>query len=462
MKSTVETLNPTRVRLTVEVPFDDLAPYIDEAYKQVGQQVRVPGFRPGKAPKAVIDQRVGRESVYAQAMDPAIQANLSTAVSEKELNLLGRPELVEVNPIETDKPLEFVVEADVAPDFELPNFADLKVNVEAGKVTEEDIDSDLEQQRLRFSSLTTVDRPADNGDFVVIDLKATRDGEEVEGGSVSGMSHEVGSGNLLDGLDEALVGMKAGDEKRIQSSLVAGEEAGSEADIDISVEKVKERELPELNDEFAEMSASVDTLEELREDTRKRLTDQAENDVRTEAREKVLEALLADLDLPLPQGTVDSEIEHTKNHLNEQVGQMGGMEVYLQQIGKTEEEFDADLKQDVEQNLKQSIVLGRIAGEKEVEPNGDMILSEAARMAQMNGVAQDKFPEFIEQLRSSGQLQQIAVQARQKMALEKVVEEATVVDSDGNTLDKVALFGESPEEQSSDEAEGESAEAETK
>ncbi|MFC4336651.1 trigger factor [Salininema proteolyticum] len=453
MKSTVETLNPTRVRLTVEVPFEDLAPFINEAYKQVGQQVRVPGFRPGKAPRAVIDQRVGRESVYAQAMDPAVQANLTKAVSENELNLLGRPDLVDVKPIEADKPFEFTVETDVAPEYDLPEFSELKVEVESGKVTEESIDADLEQQRLRFSSLKTVERAAAEGDFVVIDLTATRDGEEVEGGSVTGMSHEVGSGNLLDGLDEALVGMSAGDEKRIQSSLVSGDSAGEEADIDIKVEKVKERELPELDDEFAEMSASVDTLDELREDTRKRLEGQAQNDIRTEAREKVLDALLEAVDIPLPEGTVESEVEHTKSHLGEQVAPMGGMDAYLEQIGKSAEEFEADLRKDVEQNLKQSIILGRIANEKEVEPNSDLLLGEAARMAQMSGVPQEQFPQFIEQLRSNGQLQQIAVQTRQKMALEEVLGEASVVDADGNTLDRVALFGEEPKGE--DEEKGE-------
>lgn len=440
MKSTVETLSPTRVRLSVEVPFEELAPYINEAYQSVGQQIRVPGFRPGKAPRQVIDQRIGRESVYAQAMDPAVQANLSRAVTENDVNALGRPELTEVKPIEDGKPFEFVVETDVTPEYELPDFSALKVTVEADDVSEEDIDADLESQRLRFSSLKTVERPAAEGDFVVIDLKATQNGEEVEGGSVSGMSHEVGSGNLLDGLDEALVGMSAGDEKTIQSTL-AGEQEGETADVEVRVEQVKERELPELDDEFAEMSSPYDTLEELREATRERLEQQAVSGKASEARAKTLDALLEAVELPLPEKTVEDEIAHTRGHLEEQVTQMAGsFEEYLSAIDKTAEEFDADLRKDVESNLRQSIILGRIAREKEVEVSGELMTSEVVRQAQQRGIPQEQFQQFVDELRGNGGLQQIASQLRQQLALEEVVKEATIVDAKGKELSEEDLF----------------------
>ncbi|GAB3653667.1 trigger factor [Glycomyces tarimensis] len=458
MKSTVETLSPTRVRLSVEVPFEELAPYINEAYKSVGQQIRVPGFRPGKAPRPVIDQRVGREAVYAQAMDPAVQDNLTKAVTENDVNALGRPELTDVKPIEEGEPFEFVVETDVTPSFDLPDFATIKVTVEADDVSEEDIDADLESQRLRFSSLKTVERPAAEGDFVVVDLKATQDGEEVEGGSVTGMSHEVGSGNLLDGLDEALIGMKAGDEKTIQSQL-AGEQEGQTADVEIRVDQVKERELPELDDEFAEMSSPHDTLEELREATRERLEQQADSGKASEARAKTLEALLDAVELPLPEKTVTDEIEHTRSHLQEQVTQMAGsFEDYLAAIEKTAEEFEADLRKDVESNLRQSIILGRIAQEKQLEVSGELMTSEVVRQAQQRGVPQEQFQQFVDQLRGNGGLQQIAANLRQQLALEEVVKEATIVDANGKELTEDELFpgraqaeaeaaGESTEEQ---------------
>jgi trigger factor len=440
VKSTVETLSPTRVRLSVEVPFEELAPFINEAYKSVGQQIRVPGFRPGKAPRQVIDQRIGRESVYAQAMDPAVQANLGKAVTENEVNALGRPELTEVKPIEEGKPFEFVVETDVTPAFELPDFASLKVTVEAGDVTEEDVDKDLESQRLRFSSLKTVERAAAEGDFVVIDLRATQNGEEVEGGSVTGMSHEVGSGNLLDGLDEALVGMSAGDEKTIQSTL-AGEQEGETADVEVKVTQVKERELPDLDDDFAEMASQFDTLAELRDNTRERLENQGKTGKANEARQKTLEALIEAVELPLPEKTVEAEIEHTRGHLQEQVVQLAGsFEEYLTAVGKTAEEFDAELRNDVESNLSQSIILGRIASERELEVSGELMTAEVVRQAQQRGVPQDQFQRFVDELRTNGGLQQIAASLRQQLALEEVVKEATVVDASGKELTEEDLF----------------------
>ncbi|THV38699.1 trigger factor [Glycomyces buryatensis] len=440
MKSTVETLSPTRVRLSVEVPFEELAPFINEAYKSLGQQIRVPGFRPGKAPRAVIDQRVGRESVYAQAMDPAVQSNLNKAVTENDVNALGRPELTDVKPIEEGKPFEFTVETDVTPDFELPDFASLKVTVEAAGVTEEDIDADLESQRLRFSSLKTVERAAAEGDFVVIDLKATQNGEEVEGGSVSGMSHEVGQGNLLDGLDEALVGMAAGDDKTIQSTL-AGEQEGETADVEVHVQQVKERELPPLDDDFAEMSSPHDTLEELREATRERLDQQSVTGKASEARQKVLEALVEAVELPLPEKTIEDEITHTRSHLEEQVTQMAGsFEDYLTAVDKTAEEFDADLRKDVESNLQQSLILGRIATEKKLEVGGDLMTAEVVRQAQQRGVPQEQFQEFVDELRGNGGLQQIAANLRQQLALEEVVKEASIVDAQGKELTEDDLF----------------------
>lgn len=456
MKSTVETLSPTRVRLSVEVPFEELAPFINEAYKTVGQQIRVPGFRPGKAPRQVIDQRVGRESVLAQAMDPAVQANLTQAVSENDVNALGRPELTEVKPIEEGKPFEFVVETDVTPAFDLPDFASIKVTVESGDVTEEDVDADIESQRLRFSSLKTVERAANTGDFVVIDLRATQDGEEVEGGSVTGMSHEVGQGNLLDGLDDALVGMAAGDEKTIQSTL-AGEQDGQNADVEVKVTQVKERELPDLDDDFAEMASPFDTLEELRGATRERLETQGKTGKANEARQKTLEALIEAVELPLPEKTVDAEIEHTRGHLEQQVVELaGGFDEYLTAVGKTAEEFDAELRDDVESNLRQSIILGRIAADRELEVSGELMTAEVVRQAQQRGVPQDQFQRFVDELRTNGGLQQIASSLRQQLALEEVVKDASITDASGKDLTEEDLFpGRKAAEEQAPEADAE-------
>lgn len=456
MKSTVETLSPTRVRLSVEVPFEELSPHIAEAYKQVGQQVRVPGFRPGKAPKAVIDQRVGKEAVYAQALDGVMQANVVQALQDEDINPLGRPEVTDMGKIEEGADFSFTFEADVTPDFEMPDFASLKAEVERKPIDEAAIDEDIEQVRLRFSSLSTVERAAAEGDFVVIDLKATLNGEEVEGGSAEGMSHEVGAGGLVDGLDEALVGMSAGESKTIQSELAAGDQAGETADIEVTVTTVKERELPELDDEFAQMASEFDTIDELRESTRERLAKQANLSLAGSAREKVLEALLAEVELPLPEKAVSDEIDHRKKHLSDQVAQFGSsFEDYLKMMGKSVEEFDAETKEEVESNLRQSLVLGRIAGEKEIEVTNDQLTAEVMRIAQQQGVEQDKFPEFVQQLRQQGSLQQVNGDLRRRLALEEVIKEATISDNEGNVLTEEELFPGKKEAEEAAEAESE-------
>ncbi|QSB06535.1 trigger factor [Natronoglycomyces albus] len=441
MKSTVETLSPTRVRLSVEVPFEELSPHIAEAYKQVGQQVRVPGFRPGKAPKAIIDQRVGRDAIYAQAIDGVMQTNVMQALQDEEITPLGRPEVTDMDKIEEGEPFTFTFETDVTPDFEMPEFSSLKAEVERKGVDEAAVDEDIEGVRLRFSSLKTVERAADNGDFVVIDLKATIDGEEVEGGSAEAMSHEVGAGGLVDGLDEALVGMSAGSSTTIKAPLAAGDKAGDDADIEITVQAVKERELPELDDEFAQMASEFDTIAELRESTRERLAKQSELSLAGAAREKVLDALLSAVDVPLPEKAVADEIEHRKKHLADQVSQFGSsFEDYLQMMGKSAEEFEAETKEEVENNLRQAIVLNRIAREKEVEVSNDQLTAEVMRIAQQQGVPQEQFPEFVQQLRQQGSLQQVGGDLRRRLALEEVVKEASIADDSGTALTSEELF----------------------
>ena len=373
-------------------------------------------------------------------MDPAVQANLNKAVAENDVNALGRPELTEVKPIEEGKPFEFVVETDVTPAFELPDFASLKVTVEAEGVTEEDVDKDLESQRCASRSPS---RAAD-GDFVVIDLLATQGGEEVEGGSVTGMSHEVGSGNLLDGLDEALIGMSAGDEKTIQSTL-AGEQEGETADVAVKVTQVKERELPELDDEFAEMASQFDTLAELRDSTRERLETQARTGKANDARQKTLEALVDAIELPLPETVVLEDVEHEITHMKgghdgETAEAIAQFDEYLKLMGKTEEEFKADMVADSEARLRQSIILGRIARERELEVSGELMTAEVVRQAQQRGVPQDQFQKFVDELRTNGGLQQVAASLRQQLALEEVVKEASIVDASGTELTEEDLF----------------------
>lgn len=271
MKSTVETLSPTRVRLAIEVPFVELEPSLKKAYREIGQQVQVPGFRRGKVPAAVIDQRVGRGTVLNEAVQEAIPQNILAAVREHDLKTLGRPE-VEITEFNDGDSLNFTAEVDVRPEITLPDPATIEVTVDELKVDDSEIDQQVQSLRERFATLKTVERAAQEGDYVQIDLNATVDGEEVPGGSASNISHEVGSKQLLPGLDEALVGVAAGDSTTFTTQLVGGDYAGRDAEVTVTVRTVKEKELPELNDDFAQMASEFDTIEELRNDLRERVT----------------------------------------------------------------------------------------------------------------------------------------------------------------------------------------------
>lgn len=461
MKSTVETLSPTRVRLSVEVPFEEFTPHLTQAYQQVGAQVKVPGFRPGKAPRAVIDQRVGKDTIYAQAIDNALPRKIAEAYSENEIRALGRPEVDFESPeLSEDKPFSFTVEVDVAPEINLPDAAELTVTVDSTNITDEQVAEEIENLRLRFGTLKTVDREAATGDFVIIDLRATIDGEEVEGGSTTGMSHEVGGGDLLEGLDEALVGMKADDTKTFVSPLAGGDRAGEDADVEVKVNTVKERELPELDDDFAQLASEHDTLDELRDATREQLSKRAEATQMQQVRERAADALVEAADIPVPEAVVEDDVKHRREHLSEQLSGMGAdLETYLSSQGQTVEEFEAELKETAATGLRRQLILDKVAELNEVQVSSEQLTGEIIRRAQQQGVPQDRWQEFANMLQQRGLVTGIAGEIRQALALEEVVRAAKVVDSEGNELTNDVLFP--PTEDAAAEAEGADTEADT-
>src|SRR6185312_9514541 len=250
VKSTVEQLSPTRVRINVEVPFSELEPDFQRAYKELARQVRLPGFRPGKAPAKLLEARFGREAMLDQVVNEALPARYGQAVAESEVHPLGQPE-IEVTKKEYGEELAFTAEVDVRPKLTLPDPGELKVSVDPIEVSDDDVDAELQSLRARFGTLTGVDRPVADGDFVSIDLSATIDGEEIPGAAAQGLSHEVGSGRLIAGLDEALIGLSVDEPKEFTAQLATGEHAGKDAQVTVTVKTVKERELPEPDDEFA-------------------------------------------------------------------------------------------------------------------------------------------------------------------------------------------------------------------
>jgi trigger factor len=436
VKSALETLNPTRVRLTVEVPFEELKPSLDAAYKKIGGQVNIPGFRKGRVPPRVIDQRFGRAMVLEEAVNEALPEFYGKAVQENAIDVLGTPE-VDVTKFEDGQQLTFTAEVDVRPDFELPDYRGLDVTVDDAETSDEDLDQQLQSLRERFATLKGVDRAAADGDFVSIDLAATVAGENVEDLSAKGLSYQVGQGALLDGLDGAVTGLAAGESAVFPTALVGGDHAGQDADVTVTVNSVKERELPDLDDEFAQTASEFDTLEELRADLRTRFDQMRRLEQGVQARDRALEALLAKVDIALPEGVVQSEIEGRQHALAHQLEQAHmSREDFLAAEGQSSEEFDADIDKRTREALTAQFVLDKIVATEQLSVNEQELTEHIIRTASRYGVGPDQFAQQVVQ---AGQVPVLVSEVVRGKALALVLEAANVVDASGRPVDLEAL-----------------------
>ena len=431
VKSTVETLSPTRVRLAIEVPFAELEPSLKKAYREIGAEVTIPGFRKGKVPQAVIDQRVGRETILTEAVQGAIPEQILAAVQLHEVRTLGRPE-VEITDFADGEPLKFTAEVDVRPEITLPDLKGIEVMVDEVQVKDEDVDAQLEGLRQRFATLKTVERPAQPGDFVQIDLAATVDGAEVPGGTASNLSHEVGSNQLLPGLDDTLVGMTAGAATNFTTALVGGDFAGREADVAVTVRTVKERELPEIDDEFAQLASEFDTLDELRAD----LVERIERVKRVEqiyaARDKALEALVRASEVPAPEGVVKDEVDSRKQAMIDQLERMGAsLEDYLATENKTEAELDTEITSAAEEGVRIQLLLDAFADAEELQVTDDEYGHEIVHRANRAGVAPQ---QYYDQLVRAGMAASVYGDVRRGKALSALLERVTIKDSSGTPV----------------------------
>lgn len=439
MKSTVETLSPTRVRLAIEVPFAELEPSLKKAYREIGAQVSIPGFRKGKVPANVIDQRVGRGAVLQEAVEEAIPQQLYAAVKEHDVKLLGRPE-VDIQEFADGQPLKFTAEVDVRPEVELPELSTISVEVDAVQIDDTEIDTQVDALRQRFATLKTVERAAADGDFVQIDLEATVDGAEVEGGQASNVSHEVGSGQLLPGLDEVLVGMAAGEENTFVTQLVGGDHAGKDADVKVTVKTVKEKELPELDDEFAGLASEFDTLEELRENLRERLTRVKKVEQLYAARDKALTEIVKLAAVPAPEGVVRDEVAQRKQSMAQELERVGAsLEEYLTAEEKTEEEIDTELAEAATEGVKIQLVLDALADANEITVTDDEFGHEIVHRAQRVGMPPQA---YYDQLVQAGLAAAVYGDVRRGKALAQIMEGVIMKDSDGTVLTLDDLRGE--------------------
>ena len=439
MKSSVEQQSATRVKITVEVPFDELKPEFDKAHEALSQQVQIPGFRKGKAPAKLIEARVGRGPILEQVLNEMVPSRYGQAVEEHDLKVIGQPE-VDVTKLEDGDVVEFTAEVDVRPEIELPDFSDISVEVDALKADDEAVQSELDNLLARFGTLTGVERAVEDGDFISIDLSATVDGEELEEASTEGLSYQVGSGDLIDGLDEAVTGLAQGESKEFGTKLVAGDHEGEDAQVTVTVQSVKVRELPDADDEFAQMASEFDTIDELREDLAKQVENTKKGEQAQQIRDKVLAAALEKTEVPLPEGVVKEQVD---GQLQQLLGQFGGDEAVLNSMleaqGTTREQFDADSRTSAEEAVRTQLFLDELAEAEQPEVSQQELTDHILFTAQSYGMDPN---QFIQQIQQSGQLGNLFADVRRGKALAVSILKATVKDTDGNDIDVAEFFGE--------------------
>lgn len=438
MKSTVEQLSPTRVRINVEVPFAELEPDFQRAYKELAKQVRLPGFRPGKAPAKLLEARIGREAMLDQIVNDALPSRYGQAVAESDVQPLGRP-YIEVTKKEYGQDLQFTAEVDIRPKISLPDLSALTVSVDPIEIGEDDVDAELQSLRTRFGTLTAVDRPVAVGDVVSIDLSATVDGEDIPNAAAEGLSHEVGSGRLIAGLDDAVVGLSADESRVFTAKLAAGEHAGQEAQVTVTVRSVKERELPEPDDEFAQLASEFDSIDELRAS----LSDQVRQAKRAQQAEQIrnatIDALLEQVDVPLPESYVqaqfDSVLHSALSGLNHDEARFNEL---LVEQGSSRAAFDAEARTASEKDVKRQLLLDALADELQVQVGQDDLTERLVTTSRQYGIEPQQLFGYLQE---RNQLPTMFADVRRELAIRAAVEAATVTDSDGNTIDTSEFFG---------------------
>lgn len=438
MKSAVENLTPTRVKLNVEVSFEELKPSIAEAYKTIATQVQVPGFRKGKVPNRMIDQRVGRGYVLETAINEGLNGWYQEAVVENKLSPLSRPEveITEVpDPTATDGELKFHVELDIRPEIELPDYEGIEIEVEAAEASDVDTEKALDDLRGRFGTLTSEDRPAAKDDFLTINITATIDGVEVD--SASDLSYQIGAGNMLDGLDEAATGLSAGEEAIFNTKLAGGEHAGEEAQVNVKVTAVKVRELPEANDDFAQLASEFDTIAELKEDLAKQAADSKIMDQGVEARDKVLDKLVELVEVPVPESVIAEQLEQHFRPENSH-----GAEEH------DTEEHRAEIKENTERAFRNEIILDTIADKEEISVSQAELIEYIVSSASQYGMEPNQFAQMLD---SSGQVNMIVGEVRRRKALAAVLAKAAVKDTKGESVDLSDFVSVASEEEIADE-----------
>lgn len=444
MKTTVDKLSDTRVKLTVNVPFAELDQEIDQAYAAIAQQVSIPGFRKGKAPRQLIDARFGRGPILEQVVNDMLPSRYEQAVKENDLKVIGQPD-VDISKIEDKDFVEFTAEVDIRPEFEIPDFSKISVTVPALKADEEDVDKALEELAERFGELKDTKRKMKTGDYAIIDITAEIDGEKIEDASTEGLSYRIGDDDLIKGLDTALRGMKTGEDNEFTSTIQSGEHKDEEATIKVYVQQSKERKLPAMDDEFAQMASEFDTMDELRESTKTQVEETKKAEQAAQIRDEVLKSALSEVEFELPQSVVD---EQAHSQLHQILGQLAHDEKALAQLleaqGTSREEFDKQTREQAEESVRTQLFLDAVAEKEEPEVSQQELTDHILFTAQSYGMDPN---QFIQQLQSNGQIANLFSDVRRGKALAAAICRTTVKDEEGNDVDVDQYFGEIEEEE---------------
>lgn len=430
MKTAVEKLNPTLAKIEVEVPFAEFKPYLDRTYKNLSGQISVPGFRKGKLPKQLIEQRAGFDYIVEASLNDALNDYYAQALGENELSPLAQPELdVQSQPSTENREadLKLTITVTVRPEIELPNYEGLEVEVDEVEVTAEDEVQALDALRERFGTLKTVERPAADKDFVTIDIAAEIDGEQVD--AANDLSYQIGSGTMLDGIDEALTGLSAGEDATFETKLSGGEHAGEQAVIKVKLSAVKERELPAADDEFAQLASEFDTIEELKEDIKKQVAEAKVAERGTQARDKVLAKLVELVEIPVPEKVIEDQLEQHFNNPNAEADH-------------DTEEHRAEVRENTETAFKNEMVLDAVADKEEVTVDQAEMINYIITMSSQYGMDPNQFAQMLD---GSGQAGALVGEVRRSKALAAVLKTAVVKDTKGNVVDLSKYLGEGEE-----------------
>lgn len=414
MKSAVESLSATRVRISIDIDFTDLEPHVKTAYQSISERIVIPGFRKGKVPRQMIDQRVGRGAVLDEAINSALPEFYAKAARENEVLVVGRPS-VDIKELKDNEVVKVEVEVDIRPEIALPDFSSIEIKVDDVAVTEKDIDDQLESLRIRFGTLTSVEKKVESGDFVSIDLNARIEGKEVEGGAANGISYEVGSNRMIDGLDEALIGMSAGETKTFSTRLV-GMQEGETGEVEVKLEAVKKRELPDLNDEFAKLSSEFDNLADLKKDLEERLTRVKSMEQGTQSRDVLLKHLLDTIEIPVPAGLIEDEVHE-----------------HLEKESRLDDEAHRkEVTEELNQSIRADFLLDAIVKAEEVQVSEGELTEYIVRAASRYGMSPE---QFAMQITQGGQISTLMAEVARTKALSIALEKVKIKDASGRPVD---------------------------